>query len=59
MIYYTSLNAKQLKAYRATALASLPPPELPKISFTQKKGFSRFKLAAYGQRKYRGKQQGF
>jgi hypothetical protein len=37
----------------------LPPPELPKISFTQKKGFSRFKLAAYGQRKYRGKQQGF
>ena len=29
----------------------------PQISFTQKKGFSRFNLAAYGQRKYRGKQE--
>jgi len=27
----------------------------PKISFTQKKGFSRFNLVASGQRKYRGK----
>jgi hypothetical protein len=29
----------------------------PKISFTQKKGFSRFNLAAYWKRKYRGKQE--
>jgi hypothetical protein len=29
----------------------------PKISCTQKKSFSRFKLAAYWQRKYRGKQE--
>jgi hypothetical protein len=29
----------------------------PKISFTQKKGFSRFNLAASGQRKYRGQQE--
>jgi hypothetical protein len=30
---------------------------LSKISFTQKKGFSRFNLAAYWKRKYRGKQE--
>jgi hypothetical protein len=29
----------------------------PKVGFTQKKGFSRFNLVAYGQRKYRGKQE--
>jgi Transposase DDE domain len=29
----------------------------PKISCTQKKGFSRFNLAAYWKRKYRGKQE--
>jgi len=29
----------------------------PKISFTQKKGFSRFNLAAYWKRKYRGQQE--
>jgi len=29
----------------------------PKISFTQKKGFSRFNLVAYWKRKYRGKQE--
>jgi len=29
----------------------------PKISCTQKKGFYRFNLAAYGNRKYRGKQE--
>jgi hypothetical protein len=29
----------------------------PKISCTQKKGFSRFNLAGYWQRKYRGKQE--
>ena len=29
----------------------------PKISCTQKKGFSRFNLAAYWQKKYRGKQE--
>ena len=28
----------------------------PKIGFTKKKGFSRFNLVAYGQRKYRNKQ---
>jgi hypothetical protein len=29
----------------------------PKVGFTKKKGFSRFNLVAYGQRKYRGKQE--
>jgi hypothetical protein len=29
----------------------------PQISFTQKKGFSRFNLAAYWKRKYRGQQE--
>jgi len=29
----------------------------PKVSFTQKKGFSRLNLVASGQRKYRGKQE--
>jgi hypothetical protein len=29
----------------------------PKVGFTQKKGFSRFNLAAYCPRKYRGKQE--
>jgi hypothetical protein len=29
----------------------------PKVGFTQKKVFSRFNLVAYGQRKYRGKQE--
>jgi hypothetical protein len=29
----------------------------PAISFTQKKGFSRFNLAAYCPRKYRGQQE--
>jgi hypothetical protein len=29
----------------------------PKVGFTQKKGFSRFNLAAYWKRKYRGKQE--
>ncbi len=29
----------------------------PKVSFTQKQGFSRFNLVASGQRKYRGKQE--
>ena len=30
---------------------------IKKVSFTQKKGFSRFNLAAYWKRKYRGKQE--
>ena len=59
---WASVSAKIEKRQPFQALDSIPvKPGIhlfyPKVGFTKKKGFSRFNLVAYGQRKYRGKQE--